>query len=46
MFTVVETPTFVRLAADYWSDEDRSSFITFIASNPDAGDGVIVKSGV
>ncbi|MFZ5464159.1 MAG: transcriptional regulator [Pseudomonadota bacterium] len=46
MFTVVETPTFVRLAADYWNDEDRSSFITFIASNPDAGDVVPGSGGL
>lgn len=38
MFTVIETPTFVRLAADCWNDEDRTDFISFIASNPDAGD--------
>jgi hypothetical protein len=38
VFTVIETPTFVRLAADCWNDEDRTdfiTFITFIASNPD-----------
>ena len=40
MFTVVETPTFVRLASNCWNDEDRTHFITFIAANPDAGDVV------
>jgi len=44
MFTVIETPTFVRLARDCWDDEDRNTFITFIAGNPDAGD-VVPGSG-
>ncbi len=30
MFTVIETPTFVRLASDYWNDEVRTGFINFI----------------
>lgn len=46
MFTVIETPTFVRLASDYWNDEDRSSFITFIAGQPEAGDVVPGSGGV
>jgi hypothetical protein len=37
MFTVIETPTFVRLASDCWNDEDRLSFITFIAGNQRVG---------
>lgn len=46
MFTVIETPTFVRLASDYWNDEDRSTFITYIAGNPDAGVVVPGSGGV
>ena len=49
MFTVIETPTFVRLASDCWNDEDRNTFITFItfiAGNPDAGDVVPGSGGV
>jgi len=46
MFTVIETPTFVRLASECWSDEDRLSFITFIAGNPDAGNVVPGSGGV
>lgn len=46
MLTVIETPTFVRLASEYWNDEDRSSFITFIAGNPTAGDVVPGSGGV
>lgn len=44
MFTVVETPTFVRFAEQYWTDEDRTVFINFIASSPETGD-VIPGSG-
>ena len=46
MFTVIETPTFVRLASDCWNDEDRNTFTTFIAGNPDAGDVVPGSGGV
>jgi len=46
MFTVIETPTFVRLADDCWNDEDRTDFITFIASNPEVGDVVPGSGGL
>ena len=46
MFTVVETPTFVRLADTYWNDEDRTRFIDFIAANPHAGDVVPGSGGL
>ena len=46
MFTVVETPTFACLARDYWDGEDRTSFVTFIASNPEAGDVVPGSGGL
>ena len=46
MFTVVETPMFVRLSADLWSDEDRTGFISFIAANPDVGDVVPGSGGL
>jgi len=46
MLTVIETPTFVRHARDYWSDDDRTNFVTFIAGNPDAGDVVPASGGV
>ncbi len=44
MLTVVETPTFSRLAADYWSEEEGGAFTAYIANHPDAGD-VIRGSG-
>ena len=46
MFTVIETPTFVRLANDCWNDEDRISFINFIAGYPEAGVVVPGSGGV
>lgn len=44
MLTVVETPTFVRLSEDLWSEDERTVFINFIAANPEAGD-VVPESG-
>jgi mRNA-degrading endonuclease RelE of RelBE toxin-antitoxin system len=35
---VIETPTFQRQAREVWTDEERESFIDWIASNPEAGD--------
>jgi hypothetical protein len=31
VYTVVETPLFQRLADNYWSEEERSAFVSFIA---------------
>ena len=44
MLTVIESPLFSKLWADYWGDDDHADFISFIATNPDAGD-VIPGSG-
>lgn len=44
MLTVIETPTFCRLAVDYWTDDEQGEFVTWIAQNPEAGD-VIPGSG-
>ncbi len=38
MFTVIETPTFSRLVADYWTAEEREAFAAWIARNPEEGD--------
>jgi len=46
MFTVAETETFVRQAGAYWNDEERVEFISFIASNPEAGDVIPGSGGV
>ena len=37
MRTVAETPVFIRYAEEVWSEAERQEFITFIASNPEAG---------
>jgi hypothetical protein len=44
MRTVVETPVFIRYADEVWSEAERQEFITFIASNPEAG-SIIRGSG-
>jgi len=44
--TVAETAVFVRQSADVWSDEERLSFVDFIARNPEAGDVIPETGGV
>jgi hypothetical protein len=46
MFTVVETPTISKLAADYWSDDEREEFVAWIAANAEVGDVVPGSGGV
>lgn len=46
MYTVIETPTFSRLAADYWTEEEQSAFTSHIAAHPEAGDVVPGSGGV
>ena len=31
MLTIVETPTFQRLWPDYWTEEERGEFATWLA---------------
>lgn len=38
MRTVAETPIFVRYAAQVWTILEREVFVSWIATNPDAGD--------
>ncbi len=42
MLTVVETPIFSKLATDYWTEDERAAFASYIAANSDAG---VVVSG-
>jgi hypothetical protein len=44
VYTIIETPTFTKLAANYWTEEEHGEFATFIAVNFDKGD-VIPGSG-
>ncbi len=46
MYTVVETPLFQRLADNFWTEDERSAFVSFIAANPEAGDVVPRTGGV
>jgi hypothetical protein len=46
VYTVIETPLFQRLADDYWTEEERSSFVSFIAAHPEAGEVVPGSGGV
>lgn len=46
MRTVIETPTFQKQAAKSWSDEERLTFIAWIATNPEAGDVIPGAEGV
>ncbi len=44
MLTVVETAYFSKLWAEFWSEDERGEFATYLAFNPDAGD-VVAGSG-
>ncbi|SFQ04086.1 hypothetical protein SAMN05443579_12083 [Variovorax sp. PDC80] len=46
MLTVVETPTFQRLAADIWSEVERLDFVAWIAGNADVGDVIKDADGL
>lgn len=37
MLTLVETPTFVAAAAEFWTEDERLEFLAWLAANPDAG---------
>ena len=43
---MAETPLFVRQAAEVWSDDERESFVDFIAKNPQMGDVIPDTGGV
>ena len=44
MYTCAETPTFAADANKLWTEQERSEFFVWLASNPEAGD-VIPESG-
>jgi len=46
MLTIVETPTFQRLWPDYWTEEERAGFASWLALTPEAGDVVPGSGGV
>ena len=46
MYTVAETDVFIRYAHTVWSAEERDAFVTWIASNPLAGDVIPGTGGL
>ena len=46
MLTVIETPLFSKLVSDYWTEDERADFASYIAVNPDGGDVVSGTGGV
>jgi hypothetical protein len=44
MLTIIESPLFTKLWPDYWTEEERGAFMTFLANDPDAG-SVVPGSG-
>jgi mRNA-degrading endonuclease RelE of RelBE toxin-antitoxin system len=46
MFTVVETPTFIRRAEKLLTRAEHDALITFLAMNPEAGDVIEGTAGV
>ena len=44
--TVVETPFFLRKAADLLADEEREELVGFVGANPEIGDVVPESGGV
>lgn len=45
MRTVIETPVFQKLAAKFWTDDERLAFIDWISANPEAGDVISGAQG-
>ena len=46
MYTLIESPIFSKLWPDYWSEDERGEFATWLAQNPEAGDVVPGSGGV
>ena len=44
--TVAETPLFLRQAAALWGAEEHTSFVDFIAANPEASDVIADTGGI
>ena len=46
MLTIIETPLFTSLWPDYWSEDERGQFATWLATHPDSGDVIPKRGGV
>ena len=44
--TVVETPSFLRDAAEHFTETERAEPIWFLAGNPEAGDLLVETGGI
>lgn len=41
MYTVIESPTFLRSMKSIWDEEESAEFASFIAKNPEAGEVIV-----
>ncbi|MEA3412191.1 MAG: transcriptional regulator [Pseudomonadota bacterium] len=46
MFMIIETPTFTRLWSDYWTEEERGNFASWLAKNSETGDVIPGTNGI
>ena len=46
MYTIVETPTFMRCAADVWNEAELMEFKLRLAGNPLSGDVITGTGGL
>ena len=46
MRTVIETPTYLKSIESIWSADEAEEFVSFIASNPEAGDVIPDTAGL
>lgn len=46
MITLLESPIFTKLWSDYWSEDERGEFSTWLTENPEVGDVVPGSGGI
>ena len=46
MLTIAEAPVFQRTWPDYWTEDERGEFASFLSVTPDAGNVVPATGGV
>ncbi len=46
MLTVVESPIFQKLWPNYWDEDERAEFASYLAANPESGDLIRGSGGV
>jgi hypothetical protein len=45
MLTIIESPLFSKLWSDYWTEDERGAFMSYLANNPDAGNVIPGSEG-